>query len=121
MAILHNDKDLNAATTGTGPSHDTQGHGYHALFTIWSAGVSAGQVLLEGSCDGQAWTQLASRSFAASSNFVDMAGDSNATPKNPVLVRFVRCRISTTVAGGTVTAWVSSGSFGGLGDVGWSG
>jgi hypothetical protein len=48
MAILHNDKDLNAATSGTGPSHDTQGHGYHALFTIWSAGVSAGQVLLEG-------------------------------------------------------------------------
>jgi hypothetical protein len=121
LALLHNDKDLNAATTGTGPSHETQGHGYHALFTVWSAGVSAGNVVLEGSPDGTNWTTLASRGFAVSSNFVDMAADSGATPKNPVLVRFVRCRISTTVVGGTVTAWVSSGSFGGLGDAGWSG
>ncbi len=120
MGVNHNDKDLNAVTSGTGATHDTLGLVNHALFTIWSAGVTAGVVVLEGSPDQTNWTTLASRSFAVSSNFVDIAKDSGATPATVVSIRFIRCRVSTTVVGGTVTAWVtSSGPL--PNDVGWSG
>jgi hypothetical protein len=121
MAVNHNDNDLSLVTAGTGPKHETQGMLFHGLFTIWSPGVSAGVVVLEGSPDGTNWTTLATRGFAVSSNFLDMAGDSAATPKNPVAVKFVRCRVSTAVVGGTVTAWVTSVSTGLPNDEGWSG
>jgi hypothetical protein len=120
MPLNHNDKDLTAVTTGTGPTHDTQGFLHHSLFTAWSAGVGAGVVVLEGSPDGVTWVTLASRSFAVSTNFVDMARDSNATPVPVVAIKYVRARVSTTVTGGTVTAWVTS--TGPLpNDAGWSG
>ncbi len=76
---------------------------------------------MEGSPNGTNWTQLASRSFAVSSNFLDMAVDSAATAKTPVAVKYVRCRISTAVVGGTVSAWVTSVSTGLPNDEGWSG
>jgi hypothetical protein len=120
MALNHNDKDLNAVTSGTGSVHDTQGPVNHALITIWSPGCSAGNVVLEGSPDQTNWITLATRGFAVSSNFVDVAKDSGATPAPVVAIRYLRCRISTTVVGGTVTAWVvSSGPL--PNDAGWSG
>ncbi len=91
--------DLSAVTTGTGAVHPNQGFVNWCLLTVWSAGVTAGQVVLEGSIDGSNWATLATRGFAASSNFADQVVTS---------LRLVRCRVSTTVVGGTVTAQVAA-------------
>jgi hypothetical protein len=61
--------------------------------------VSAGTLVIEAGPDNSNWAVLATRSFAGSTNFADTVTTS---------LKYIRCRISVTVVGGTVTAWVAA-------------
>lgn len=98
-------QSLNAqsATTATPNVLDnTFAKAQHSLFVVSSAGVSAGVVTLQGSNDNVNWfsttatctTNAASSAFAANlANFP---------------FQYVRAAITTTITGGTVTAYVAS-------------
>ncbi len=91
--------DLSAVTSGTGTVHLNQGFTTWSLVTVWSSGVTAGTVVLEGSIDNANWGQLASRAFQASTAFVDTV---------TTAVKYVRVRVNVTVTGGTVSAGVGA-------------
>jgi hypothetical protein len=101
MPFNVNALDLSAVTTGTGASHVNQGFNTWTLFTQWNGAVSAGTIVLEGSPDNgvSGWAVLATRTFAASTNFADTVSTS---------LKYIRCRISVTVAGGNLTAWIAA-------------
>jgi hypothetical protein len=65
-----------------------------------SAGVSAGTVVLEGSLDGTNYVSLGSSisTTAATTTYTAAAAS--------VFVRYVRCRVSVAITGGTISAWV---------------
>jgi len=91
--------DLSGVTTGTGAVHQNQGFNVWSMQTTWSAGVNAGTMVLEGSVDGTNFGVLATRTFSASSTFIDTATTS---------CKFIRLRVSVTVTGGTVSAGVGA-------------
>ncbi len=91
--------DLGAVTSGTGVVHINQGFTTWSLVTVWSSGVTAGTVVLEGSIDNSNFGVLATRAFQASATFVDSVSTA---------VKYVRVRVSATVVGGTVSAGVGA-------------
>lgn len=88
---------LSAATTGTGTVVSVGNSTQVGWSVIWSAGVSAGQVIVE-TADSPTyagtWAPLDTQNFAANA----MAVGTRTGP-----LRFVRARVSTNVVGGTVT------------------
>lgn len=89
---------LSGVTTGTGTSIATSNSVQIGWSIIWSAGVSAGEVVIE-SADSATytgtWNELDRQAFSANSIV-------QGTYPGPL--RFVRARVTTTVVDGTVTA-----------------
>jgi hypothetical protein len=91
--------DLSGVTTGTGAVHINQGFNVWSMQTTFSAGVSAGTVVMEASIDGLNFGVLSSRTFAASTTFIDMATTS---------AKYLRVRISVSISGGTVSLGIAA-------------
>jgi hypothetical protein len=91
--------DLSGVTAGTGAVHVNQGFSTWTMQSTFSAGVSAGTVVMEASIDGVNFGALATRTFAASTTFIDTATTS---------AKYVRVRISVTIAGGTASVGIAA-------------
>ncbi len=109
-AFAINNQQLSGVTTGTGTAIDTRGSPWITITGIWSAGVTAGVLTLESSPDGTNFASLGTLSFSA--------GATNRLAVTEA-AKFVRARISTNVAGGTVSAYITIASPV-VGDSGWS-
>lgn len=90
------------ATTGVGKTYDLSGSTREAaLYVVWSAGVTGGEVIVETAHDGGyagTWAPLAGPVSGAASK-------QDVVPLSGVL-KAVRARISATVIGGTVTVYL---------------
>lgn len=73
------------------------------LVVTTSAGVSAGVVQLQASMDYQNWWNVPSTSITTSA-----ASTTTAVTSTSAYGRYFRAVISTTVTGGTVTAWIAA-------------
>lgn len=96
---------LNAVTTGTGTSVSTSSAIQIGYSVIWSAGVSAGVVVIEAANSSSyagTWAQIDSLDFAAAP-----AANSMVTGTYPGPLQFTRCRVTTTVSGGTATCTIN--------------
>jgi hypothetical protein len=92
---------LNAATTGTGTALATNNAVQVGWAVIWSADVTAGEVVIEAAMTKDyagTWAELDRQAFgdAPSDNAVMMGTYPGPLP-------FVRARVTTTVTDGTVT------------------
>lgn len=93
---------LSAATTGAGTSGDfVTVRPTATLVVIGSSGVSAGAVTLQGSMDNTNWWNIGSAVTVTAST-------TTASVQASAYARFFRANVSTTVVGGTVTAYVGA-------------
>lgn len=90
---------------------DTQGASLLTMYAIWDAGVTAGQVVLEGSPDGTNWVNVGTLNFSAGNT-----NDVNVVQTH----RYIRVRVSTAPVGGNVKAWITMGGFGKSNDAGFA-
>lgn len=75
--------------------------GNSILVVVTGAGVSAGAVTLQGSLDGVNFYGLASATTVSAANTV-------YTATSTTRARYFRAVVSTTITGGTVSAWVGA-------------
>lgn len=105
---------LSAATSGQGTAIDFGSASSSATFqVVTTAGITAGAVQFMGSIDGTTFTPLpTATSFGgAGSNanpYTLTANGSAMFHYNGLAVRYLRCDVSTTVTGGTVTVKVAA-------------
>jgi hypothetical protein len=106
---------LNAATTGNGQVDFGEPVSTVMFEIVASAGISAGAVTIEISEDNVNWfapptTTLTSYSAVTAANPYTLVASTNAlfdVGNANIAVRYARCRISTTVVGGTISAYAS--------------
>jgi hypothetical protein len=93
---------LSAATTGAGTAGDfVTVRPTATLVVIGSSGITAGAVTLQGSMDNTNW-------WAIGSPVTVTASTTTASVQSSAYARFFRAEASTTVVGGTVTAYVAA-------------
>jgi hypothetical protein len=73
------------------------------LVVTTSAGTSAGVIQLQASMDGINWWNVSSGSITTSA-----ASTTSQVTSTSAFGRFFQAKITTTVTGGTVTAWVAA-------------
>lgn len=78
--------------------------GSHAVYVVAGTGVSAGVVALQVSADGQNWSNPGASAVAIT--LTTPGTFALAVANFPA--QFVRAAITTTVTGGTASAWVGS-------------
>lgn len=92
---------------------DVLGTPFITMYAIWDAGITAGQVVLEGSPDNINWLILGTLNFSA--------GTTNDINLNAQAHRYIRTRISIAPVGGNVRVWLTSTGFKEFtNDAGWS-
>jgi hypothetical protein len=88
-----------------GTALDNQGvRNNHSIVVTTSAGVSAGVVALQGSQDGVNWITTALTSVTTAAATTTYLG----TVVSLTPLRYLRAAITTTITGGTITAYVAS-------------
>lgn len=96
---------LAAGTSATGAGTALNGnlpHNNHTLVVLTSAGVTAGAVQLQGSLDNVNWFNLGSALSTTAATTVYSVSVAN-TP-----FQYIRANVTSTITGGTITAWVAS-------------
>jgi hypothetical protein len=97
-------KSLDTATTGNGRAFALNDCNAVQFLIVGSAGIAAGAVNLESAHDinyAGVWNQLVAPVTAVASAAV--GGSFQGTP----IGGFVRCRVTTTVTGGTVDVYIN--------------
>ena len=97
-------KSLNAvAAVGSGTVLDNQSaKSDHTVQILTSAGVSAGDVQLQGSLDNVSWFDIGAAVAVAAANTVFQQSSTG------IPARFIRASITTAITGGTVVVYIGS-------------
>lgn len=96
---------LSGVTTGTGTAITASNSVQVGWTVIWSAGVSAGEVVIEAANTSNysgTWSEIDRQNFTAAP-----AANSTIIGTYPGPFQFVRARVTTNVSGGTVTVTIN--------------
>lgn len=112
QSVLGNNILLTTAGTGWIDTLTTNRVSYRSFYcqVIGSAGISAGQIIFEGTNDittapiALTWYDDAVVTGATINSFIAISASTNRWFSGKITYRFIRCRISTAFVGGTIQA-----------------